>query len=278
MTAGSTARKQRVARSRAKIPTAALDWIARLGFSARGVTYFLIGLLALAIAAGKPAPAADRSGALQVVGDQPYGKVLLWLLVIGFAAMGLWRLAQAVYGVDGRGHHGAAEAISVCRAVLYAVFCFGTLRFVQGHQLPQSTDQQSRDFTAKAMAHTGGRVLVVVAGLVIVGIGAYMLWQGITKRFLKDLQLGGASAKTRSVVKALGTAGNVARGVVFAGLGIFLVAAAVRFDPHAAKGIDSTLRTFAHTPLGPFLLAAVAVGLAVFGVYSCCEARWHKHV
>lgn len=198
--------------------------------------------------------------------------------MIGFGAMVLWRLAQVLYGVDGTGHHGAAEAISLCRAALYAAFCVGTLRFVQGHQLPQSTDQQSQDFTAKAMGHTGGRALVAVAGLIIVVIGAYMIWQGVTKRFLKDLQLGGASARARTVVKALGTTGNVARGVVFAGLGIFLVAAAVRFDPHAAKGIDSTLRTFAHTPLGPWLLAVVAVGLAVFGLYSFCEARWHKHV
>jgi hypothetical protein len=34
------------------------------------------------------------------------------------------------------------------------------------------------------------------------------------------------------------------------------------------------LRALARTPLGPWLLVAVPVGLAVFGVYSFCEARW----
>ncbi|HEY3952641.1 MAG TPA: DUF1206 domain-containing protein [Streptosporangiaceae bacterium] len=34
------------------------------------------------------------------------------------------------------------------------------------------------------------------------------------------------------------------------------------------------LRALARTPLGPWLLVAVAVGLAVFGLYSFCEARW----
>jgi Domain of Unknown Function (DUF1206) len=34
------------------------------------------------------------------------------------------------------------------------------------------------------------------------------------------------------------------------------------------------LRIAAATPLGPWLLFAIAVGLAIFGLYSWCEARW----
>ena len=41
-----------------------------------------------------------------------------------------------------------------------------------------------------------------------------------------------------------------------------------------AKGVDSALRALAHTPLGPWLLVVVALGLVTFGVYSWCEARW----
>jgi hypothetical protein len=70
----------------------------------------------------------------------------------------------------------------------------------------------------------------------------------------------------------LGMAGNVARGAVFGVAGGLLVAAAVSFDPDKAQGLDGSLRKIATTPLGPWLL--VAVGMAIFGVYSCCEARW----
>jgi len=271
-------RKRRVNRSRPTAHEHALEPVARLGFTARGVTYILIGLLALAIVIGEPAPAADRTGALQVIADQPLGKVLLWLLSIGFGAMALWRLAQVVYGVKGDRHHGAAEAISLCRAVIYGVFCVGTLHFVLEDRLPQSTDEQSRDFTTKAMAHSGGRQLVMLVGVVIVAIGLYMLRQGITQGFLKELQLGDASRQTRAWVDRLGVIGNVARGVVFAAIGVFMIVAAVHVNPGEAKGLDATLRTFAHTPLGPWLLAVVGAGLAVFGTYSLCEARWHRHV
>ena len=58
--------------------------------------------------------------------------------------------------------------------------------------------------------------------------------------------------------------------------GVFLVIAAVKFQPQQAKGIDSALRTLARTPLGPWLLLVVAIGLILFGAFSCCEARWRK--
>ena len=55
-----------------------------------------------------------------------------------------------------------------------------------------------------------------------------------------------------------------------------LVVAAVEAKPQQAKGVDSSLRTLATTPLGPWLLVLVAIGLIMFGVYSCCQAKWQR--
>ena len=74
----------------------------------------------------------------------------------------------------------------------------------------------------------------------------------------------------------LGVVGGVARGVVVALAGVFLTSAAVQFSPDKAEGIDGTLRTLAHTPLGPWLLVLVAAGLVAFGLFSWTEARWRR--
>jgi uncharacterized protein DUF1206 len=52
--------------------------------------------------------------------------------------------------------------------------------------------------------------------------------------------------------------------------------AAMHSSPGQAKGIDATLRTLAATPVGPWLLAVVALGLVTFGVYSLADARWRR--
>jgi preprotein translocase subunit SecG len=271
-------RGRRTGRPQAAARARNLDPLAKVGFVARGVVYILIGVLALAIALGKPAPQADRTGALQAVATHPFGTFVLWLLVIGFAAMALWRFAQAYYGVHRRGARGGEEALAAARGVLYTVFFIGTLRYVIGLPPPSSTNQQTHDFTTTAMAHSYGRALVLLVGVVIAVIGLVMIKIGASKSFLKDLQLSQASRRTREGVTWLGTVGNIARGLVFAGIGAFMIDAAVTFDAAKAKGIDATLRTFAHTPVGPLLLGVVAVGLALFGVYSLAEARWHRRI
>src|ERR1700756_4183160 len=60
-------RARRTDRSRRTVRARTCEPLAKAGFIARGVVYILIGVLALAIAAGKPAPEADRTGALQAV-------------------------------------------------------------------------------------------------------------------------------------------------------------------------------------------------------------------
>jgi len=273
-----SARGRRAGRSRPTARARNLEPLAKAGFIARGLIYFLIGLLALAIAVGRPEPQADRTGALQAVAAHPFGTLILWLLAFGFAAMALWRFAQAYYGVHRRGARGGEEALAAVRGVLYTVFFIGTLRYVLGSPAPNSTNQQTRDFSATAMAHSYGRALVLLAGIVIGVVGLVMIRIGASRSFLKDLQLSGASRRTRTAVKWLGTVGNIARGLVFAGIGVFMIDAAVTFDAAKAKGIDATLRTFAHTPAGPLLLVAVAIGLALFGVYSLAESRWHRRI
>lgn len=279
MAANSLAGRRHTARSRTEASAAHwLNSIARAGFIARGVIYFLIGLLALAIATGKPAPQADRVGALQFIAGQSYGKPLLWALTIGLAAMALWRFAQVYFGIRRHSRRHGDEVQSFARGAIYAAFFVGTLHYAQGSGLPQSSGQQSQDFTAQAMTHSGGRVLVVVVGIVIAVIGLYMLWNGLTHRFLKDLRTGGMSRRARSVVTWLGTVGNIARGLLFGALGGFMIDAGVTYTPNEAKGTDAVLRSFAHTAAGPALLIAVAVGLVSFGLYSLCEARWHREL
>ena len=126
------------------------------------------------------------------------------------------------------------------------------------------------------MSHAGGRWLVLLIGLGVAGAGLAMAVGGVRRTFRKQLRLGRMSARTREVVETLGMLGTTARGIVFGVVGVFLVVAAVTFDPAKALGLDGALRKLATTPLGPWLLVAVALGLVIFGIYSWCEARWRK--
>jgi Domain of Unknown Function (DUF1206) len=253
----------------------AMRFLARAGLIARGVLYVLIGWLAVQIAVGHSRQQADQTGALHAVAATPVGGVVLWLLAVGFAGMALWRLSEAIYGTPGQaGRKPSARWSAFARGVAYGVITYGVLKFAIGAGAPQSSDKQSADLTATAMTYPGGQALVIVVGLALVGAGGYLAYQAWRKEFLKGMQLGQLRARDRRIVTWLGEAGGIARGIVFGAVGVFLVIAAVQAKPQQAKGVDSALRALAATPLGPWLLVLVALGLIMFGVFSWCEARW----
>ncbi len=252
----------------------AAHFLARAGLTARGVIYILVGWVAVLVALGHGSHEADQTGALQLLAGKPYGLVSLWLLGIGFAAYALWRLSEAAFGVTGDRPGAGPRLKSLARAVIYAGLSFLTFSVISGTAHSQSGRQQ--DITGTAMQHTGGRVLVGVVGLVIVGCGVVLVIEGARKKFMKYLQTAQMSARTLRVVKLLGMTGTIARGLVFALVGVLVIDAAVTHKASQSGGIDKALLTLRDQPFGEYLMLLAALGLLIFGVYGLCEARWRK--
>ncbi|CAM5454187.1 DUF1206 domain-containing protein [Streptomyces fumanus] len=268
------------ARARRLADGSARESAARAGLTARGVIYLLVGLLALQIAfGGGGGREADRSGALEELAAKPFGSVLLWALGIGLVGMALWRLSEALFGTIGADGRKAKKRLpAAARCVFYGFVAYSVLAFAASpsHGSGGSSDQQSRDVTARVMEVTAGRWLVGAAGVGIVIAGVVIAVQAARRSFRKKLKTGELAPWSRKLVDITGVAGGVARGAVFATAGAFAVRAAVDYDADRAKGLDDTLRSFADTPLGPWLLALVAAGLVLFGVFSFALARWRR--
>ncbi|MEU9646138.1 DUF1206 domain-containing protein [Streptomyces sp. NPDC048188] len=264
-------------RARRAANGSAAEGAARAGLTARGVIYLLVGILALQTAFGSGNRQADRGGALQELADKPFGAVLLWALGAGLVGMALWRLSEALFGVTGKDGHTAKKRLpAAARCVFYAFVAYSVLAFAAGAGDSGSSDRQSRDVTARVMDIPAGQWLVGIAGVGIVIAGAVIGIQAARRSYHKKLKLGELGPRVRRLVDVTGVGGGVARGLVFAGAGVFAVRAAVDYDPDRVKGLDDTLRSFADTPLGPWLLVLVAAGLVLFGVFSFTLARWRR--
>ena len=137
---------------------------ARVGLVAYGITYLLIAWLALQVAfGGGTGEQTDQNGAFQTIASQPIGRVLLWALVIGFAAVALWRLEQTIF-VPGGGRDGAEKLKkrleNGARTVLFAVLAVLAARTALGSG-ESGTGQQA---AAGVLGWPGGRFLVGAIG------------------------------------------------------------------------------------------------------------------
>ncbi|GAA3643523.1 DUF1206 domain-containing protein [Streptomyces chitinivorans] len=248
---------------------------ARWGLVAYGVVYLLIGLLALRIASGDREGQADSGGALRELAQQPFGRVLVWAVGIGLAGLALWRLSEALLGAARPDGHTPKERLrSAARCAVLAVLSASAIAFAAGSANGGSSDRQSQDLTSRVLGLPAGRWLVGALGLAVVAVGVWSAVRALRHEFREEL--GPVPARLRRTVDVLGVAGGIARGLVFAVAGGFAVLAAVRYDPDSAKGLDDSLRALAAAPAGPWLLAAVAVGLALYGLFLFAMARWHK--
>jgi len=257
--------------------SALLEGLARVGLVALGVVYLLIGWLALQIAwGGTSGGSADKSGALSTVADQPFGKILLWLVAIGMVALALWQASEAIWGYHNRAgkKRFLKQVSSGGTAAVYAALGVSAALVAVGEGSLRT--QSPQEATSGVLAWPGGQVIVVVTGLVIIGVGVAGVVKGVKKSFAEEIDTSSLSPTIRTAVAVLGQVGYIARGMALGVVGGLLGYAALTFDAQQAKGLDGAMRTILEQPFGRFLLTAVAVGFASFGVFALLQARYRR--
>ncbi|MGZ0148276.1 DUF1206 domain-containing protein [Kribbella sp. WER1] len=233
-----------------------------LGLIAYGVVHLLMAWIALQLAFGKSSQEASQQGALKELAGQPLGGVLLWVVAAGLFVLVVWRVLEL-----GWGHLDLHKKVSsVGRAIVYLVLGVSAVKIALGASGSSTGAQES--LSARLMAHTGGRVLIVGVGVAIIGIGCYQVYKAITKRFTEDLAGGVAE-----VTILLGRIGYAAKGVALVVVGALFGWAAIAYDPQKAGGLDTALRTIKQQPFGAVLLTVLAVGIAAFGAYCFSWSR-----
>jgi hypothetical protein len=248
-----------------------MSWLARIGLTARGVVYLMMGWLAVLVATGGKAN-VDQRGALTEVLAAPFGTALVWMLALGFGAYSLWRLSEAAFGVTGEPPGAGPRLKSLARAIAYAVLAVSSVSLLNGSRGTQAGQQGH--LAGAVMSHAGGRWLVAIAGLALVAVGLVMVREGWSAKFMR--YFGHLPSELRRAVVLLGRVGTVARGIVFAVTGILVVAAAWTATAAKAGGIDQAFKTLLAQPYGTVLVAGLGLGLIVFGVYGLAEAAWRR--
>ena len=219
----------------------------------------------------------NQQGALQTVAQQPFGKVLLTLVAIGLGGYSLWRLVRAAIGHGPEGSDSGFDRLAaLASGIVYGAICCGRGRDPRWGRAEAARAAQEVDRRAFS-AGPRGTWIVGIAGAVMIGVALYQGYRGLTKKFLKDSKVEEmAPGVRRSGSARLGTVGHLARMVVFGLVGIFLIKAAIDYNPKQAVGLDGALAKIVDHSYGPLLLGVVAAGLIAFALYSLSDARYRR--
>ncbi len=268
------------ARAKAETGSGWYAWLARGGLVAKGVSYGLVAALAIGVAIGSGGETTSRQGALATLAQETWGKIALFVLAAGFAAYALWRFIQAYAEREGDDDEKAAlkkwgkRAGYVGRGLIYASLTFTTVKLLVDAGQQQSQNAKAQQTTATVLDWPAGRWLVGIGGICLVGAGLWNAYRAVTKKFEDKWRTGEMNETERTWGGRVGIAGHLARAVVFTLIGIFVIKAALEYDPNEAIGLDGALQKVADAAYGPYLLGLTAAGLLCYGLYCLVDARY----
>jgi len=254
---------------------------ARAGIVAQGLSFILVGALAIKLALGNGGKAESRSGALHTLAQHSFGKVVLIALAFGFAAYAVWRFVQAFAAqedpgegeVKGDAKKWAMRAGYVGRGLIYAGLTWTCVKLLMGASTNSSQTEQAHKRTAEALHWPLGPWIVGAAGACILGAGLWNVYRALTMKF-EDCWRPRDGETVRKWGARLGVLGYLARGFVFGLIGIFVMKAAIDYNPKDAIGLDGALQKLVNAPYGPFVLGLTAAGLIAYGVFCLFDARY----
>lgn len=239
--------------------------LVRLGYAARGLTYLLLGMLALGTS-GKADEGAK--GVFDYLQDMPLGTPLLWLVALGLLAYALFKLMAGIANLENRDPDpmGMAKRIGeVASGLTHLLLAYAAYKFASGSQTSSAGSGSGQAMAEPVFDFELGAVVIGMIGLGMLVAAAMQVRQAITADFMKHI--GGGAPRA---VEGIGRAGHAARAVVFAIIGWSLVRSAWFASEGSVKGLGEALLSLRDNGV---VYTLVAIGLLMFGAFSLVTAR-----
>jgi hypothetical protein len=248
----------------------------RFGYMAKGVVYGMIGVLAALTAFGPGGEITGTSGVLQSIAEMPFGELVLWIIGLGLIGYILWDFIKAIKDPENEG----TDAKGLIKrtgyfisGIIYSNLAFGAIKLAS-HTGNAGGGNSEKTISAKLMEQPFGVWLVGLVGVIIIGYGVYELYSGVKEKFMYKFKTYEMNGKERKIARLSGKIGLISRGIVLSMVGFFFIRTAYTNNPDESKGLDGALTELASQPFGQLILAIVAIGLILYGVYQIIRGRY----
>lgn len=251
--------------------------LARGGYAANGVVHILIGVIAVAVAAGGDG-ATDQSGALMAIADLPLGFIALWAIAILLGALGVWQILEGILARTPRDDgQGAVRRWGLRIGAWGQAAIFIGLGLIAGSVAlgaQVDTEQAVEHASRGLLSIPGGPVVLTLIGLGIGIGGVVFIVMGLRRSFRSRIRIPEHGFGRN--LAGLGLVGFVAKGIALIIVGVLLLIASLSGDADAAGGLDGALNALLALDLGPLLVGVVGFGFIAYGVFCLFRARFAR--
>lgn len=264
-----------------------VEWLARVGFVAKGLLYGTVGTLAACAGLGNGGGTTDTREAMGKLVTLPFGELVLFGIAIGLVGYGVWRVVEGFADPDQRGSDArglALRASFVLRGLVHLLLAWSaaklaldmpsTLSIGPGVPGGGASSGESEQATAYALSFPAGEWIVMAIAAGIGGFGAWQVIRAFRAKLNRNVSKGEIEQEGGAWLIVVSRIGIAARGLVFMAIAWLVGLAGLREDASQSGGVDQGLDVFAG--LGRIPLIAIGAGLVAYGVYQLLSARYRR--
>nr|WP_282098848.1 DUF1206 domain-containing protein [Qipengyuania sphaerica] len=238
----------------------------RTGFAARGITYLLLGYIALD---ARSDIEGGGSAVYEYLQEVPLGTPILWVMTVGLLAYVAFRAMCAISDLQHRGADftGILKRIGDgASAVAHLFLAYACYQFAAWEKRSSEGESGGQEMAGSILQMEIGWVLIIVVGLGFL-VGSFMQAKtAVTAHFMNRI-----SSSAPAITKPIGRAGHAARAVVFLLIGWSMVRGAWAESEERVQGLGAAIISLRDTG---YIFNIVAIGLIMFGIFSLFTARY----
>ncbi|MDX1539399.1 DUF1206 domain-containing protein [Arsukibacterium sp.] len=249
---------------------------AKMGYAARGVIYLTIGLLAFFSAMGWQGDKTGSKGAILSLKAQPFGEILLMMLVVGLAGYVIWRFIQGITDTDNHGHSFKGIAIRgglIISAISHSILAYWVIKLLL-HQTDDASEQSVSSIAYELLGSDKVTLLFAVIGVMVILVGVAHLIKGFRSGFKKYIDF---PADKKQWLVPICRFGLISRGIVWCIIGWIILRPAYVSGNADKEGISDAFEWLGNTPFGTWTIIIISLGLFAFGIYSFIESLY-RHI
>ena len=253
--------------------------IAQAGLVAKGIVYCLLGLLAFMAAFninGQSAKNADTAGVFDFIYKQTGGQILLGIIALGLFSYAVWRGIQTFGDTEHKGTD--TKGLAARARYLFSGLVYGSLAVYAANMLfanASSNGDDKQNMAKELLSKPFGQWLVGIAAAILLGVGIYQIYYGLSEKYKKHANRVGRSSNKKLLLMA-GKVGYIARGIVWLLIAWLFAKAAIHSNSAEAGDTSKAFSFLEHVSYGSYLLGAVALGLICYGTFNFIRAKYEN--
>ncbi|UII25387.1 DUF1206 domain-containing protein [Fulvivirga maritima] len=251
--------------------------LARIGHAAKGIVYGIAGVLTLMAAFNMGGQKAGKTQVIDFLQKQAFGQVLVILMGIGLACYAFYRFVQ----VAGKSEklqdksdlkRTALKVGFFISGIIYLGFAYYAISQVLGSS---GSSGSSKGLLSSMMEHSWGIVVIYIASGLLLIKAIYQFVKVANKEYYEGVRgMNVGVQKAKSIVRKAGAIGFIARGILIGITAYFFFQAANTHDASQVQGTSGAFSFLQQSSSGPWLMAAVALGLIGYSVYMIIVSRY----